>query len=98
MQFYKLYLDPTVRRQLTEYDALAIIEWDVIVAHDTRYVCHVFFCATVRLTNVIMECPASSNSSVCCYYCDTTAAAQKLSSDKHSSTYSSSMSGTSLAK
>lgn len=36
VQFYKLYLDSNVRRQLIEYDALAIIEWDVIIAHDTR--------------------------------------------------------------
>ena len=37
VQFYKLYLDPSVRRHVTEYDALAIIEWDVLVAHNTRY-------------------------------------------------------------
>ncbi|CBN75425.1 expressed unknown protein [Ectocarpus siliculosus] len=37
VQFYKLYLDSNVRRQLIEYDALAIIEWDVIVAHDTSF-------------------------------------------------------------
>ncbi|CAM9604376.1 unnamed protein product [Scytosiphon promiscuus] len=37
VQFYKLYLDPKVRAQLMDYHALAIIEWDVIVAHDTSF-------------------------------------------------------------
>lgn len=36
VQFYKMFLDEDVRRQFAEYDALAVIEWDVIVAHDTR--------------------------------------------------------------
>eukprot|EP00752_Nemacystus_decipiens_P004759 g4334.t1 len=37
VQFYKLFLDPNVRRHVTEYDALAIIEWDVLVAHNTSF-------------------------------------------------------------
>lgn len=36
VQFYKLFLDEEIRKQFAEYDALAVIEWDVIVAHDTR--------------------------------------------------------------
>lgn len=36
VQFYKMFLDPAVRRELVEYHALALIEWDVIVAHETR--------------------------------------------------------------
>lgn len=36
VQFYKMYLDNEVSQQLAMYDALALIEWDVIVAHDSR--------------------------------------------------------------
>lgn len=38
IQFYKLYLDSTIRRQFADYDALAVMEWNVIVAHDRRCV------------------------------------------------------------
>ncbi|CAM9790044.1 unnamed protein product [Ectocarpus fasciculatus] len=37
IQFYKLYLDSTIRRQLADYDALAIMGWNVIVAHDRSF-------------------------------------------------------------
>lgn len=33
VQFYKLFLDGDVASSVAEYDALAVIEWDVIVAH-----------------------------------------------------------------
>lgn len=36
VQFYKMYLDEEVSQQFSMYDALAVIEWDVIVAHDSR--------------------------------------------------------------
>lgn len=36
VQFYKMYLDDEVSKQLAIYDALAVIEWDVLVAHDSR--------------------------------------------------------------
>ncbi|CAM9477738.1 unnamed protein product [Ectocarpus sp. 8 AP-2014] len=37
VMFYKMFLDPDVARELHEYDALAIIEWDVLVAHHTSF-------------------------------------------------------------
>ena len=37
IQFYKMFLDEEVRSQLVEYDALAIIEWDVLVASDSSF-------------------------------------------------------------
>lgn len=37
VQFYKLFLDEGVRQNFVEYDALAIIEWDVMVAHDSSF-------------------------------------------------------------
>lgn len=37
VQFYKMYMDRNVRRHLLEYDVLAIIEWDVLVAHETSF-------------------------------------------------------------
>ncbi|CAM9930909.1 unnamed protein product [Ectocarpus sp. 6 AP-2014] len=37
IQFYKLYLDSTIRRQFADYDALAVMEWNVIVAHDRSF-------------------------------------------------------------
>lgn len=36
VQFYKMYLDEKVSKQLKKYDALAVIEWDVLVAHESR--------------------------------------------------------------
>lgn len=35
--FYKLFLDEDVAGSLEEYDALAVIEWDVLVAHSTSF-------------------------------------------------------------
>ena len=35
--FYKMFLDEGVRANLSEYDALAIIEWDVLVATDKSF-------------------------------------------------------------
>ncbi|CAB1105681.1 unnamed protein product [Ectocarpus sp. CCAP 1310/34] len=35
--FYKLFLDDDVVRHLEEYDALAILEWDVVVAHSSSF-------------------------------------------------------------
>eukprot|EP00903_Cladosiphon_okamuranus_P007272 g7050.t1 len=37
IMFYKMFLDERVRSRLTEYDALAIIEWDVLVATDHSF-------------------------------------------------------------
>lgn len=37
VQFYKLFLDPAVRSQVSAYGALALIEWDVLVAHDRSF-------------------------------------------------------------
>lgn len=37
VQFYKMYLDENVRKHLKEYEVLAIIEWDVLVAHETSF-------------------------------------------------------------
>ncbi|CAM9264062.1 unnamed protein product [Choristocarpus tenellus] len=36
-QFYKMFLDEEVKGQLSSYDVLSLIEWDVIVAHDTSF-------------------------------------------------------------
>lgn len=35
--FYKMFLDNEVRSQLSEYAALAILEWDVLVASDRSF-------------------------------------------------------------
>lgn len=37
LMFYKLFLDEHVAASLKEYDALAVIEWDVLVAHSTSF-------------------------------------------------------------
>lgn len=37
MQFYKLFLDEEVRQHFVTYDALMILEWDVLVAHDSSF-------------------------------------------------------------
>ena len=37
MQFYKMFLDEGVKAELSEYDALALIEWDVLVASDRSF-------------------------------------------------------------
>eukprot|EP00752_Nemacystus_decipiens_P007288 g6521.t1 len=37
VMFYKMFLDEGVRADLSEYDALAIIEWDVLVATDRSF-------------------------------------------------------------
>ncbi len=37
VMFYKMFLDEGVRADLSEYDALAIIEWDVLVASDKSF-------------------------------------------------------------
>ena len=36
-QFYKLFLAPDVRAHFVEYDALAILEWDLIIAHEESF-------------------------------------------------------------
>ncbi|CAM9459802.1 unnamed protein product [Scytosiphon promiscuus] len=35
--FYKMFLDEDVRSSLSEYDALSILEWDVLVASDRSF-------------------------------------------------------------
>lgn len=35
--FYKIFLDPAIARSFGGYDALAILEWDVVVAHPTSF-------------------------------------------------------------
>ena len=35
--FYNMFLDRAVARALQGYDALAIVEWDVVVAHPTSF-------------------------------------------------------------
>lgn len=37
LQFYKLFLDETIRSNLRRFDAIAIIEWDVIVADEKSF-------------------------------------------------------------
>lgn len=37
VQFYKLFLDEEVRKHFAEYAALAIIEWDVLVARESSF-------------------------------------------------------------
>lgn len=37
IQFYHLFLDPKIRPHVEEYEALAIVDWDVIVAHETTF-------------------------------------------------------------
>lgn len=35
--FYKMFLDDDVVRSLEEYDAIAVLEWDIIVAHSSSF-------------------------------------------------------------
>lgn len=35
--FYKMFLDRDVTQYFEVYDALAVVEWDVIVAHPTSF-------------------------------------------------------------
>ena len=35
--FFKMFLDEDIRSELSEYDALAIVEWDVLVATDRSF-------------------------------------------------------------
>lgn len=37
VQFYKLFLDEDVRVHFEPYEAVAIIEWDVLVAHEQSF-------------------------------------------------------------
>ncbi|CAM9322048.1 unnamed protein product, partial [Hapterophycus canaliculatus] len=37
VMFYKMFLDDDVRSSLSEFDALAILEWDVLVASDRSF-------------------------------------------------------------
>ncbi|CAN0338180.1 unnamed protein product [Ectocarpus fasciculatus] len=37
VMFYKMFLDEDIRAELSEYDALAIVEWDVLVATDRSF-------------------------------------------------------------
>ncbi|CAM9449896.1 unnamed protein product, partial [Ectocarpus sp. 8 AP-2014] len=37
VMFYKMFLDENVRSSLSEYDALSIVEWDVLVASDNSF-------------------------------------------------------------
>lgn len=37
VMFFKMFLDADVRSELSEYDALATIEWDVLVASDRSF-------------------------------------------------------------
>ncbi|CAM9442866.1 unnamed protein product [Ectocarpus sp. 4 AP-2014] len=37
VMFYKMFLDAEVAHFLEEYDALAVMEWDVLVAHSTSF-------------------------------------------------------------
>lgn len=37
VQFYNIFLREEVSAQLDEYDAIAIIEWDVVVAHESSF-------------------------------------------------------------
>ncbi|CAM9579400.1 unnamed protein product [Ectocarpus fasciculatus] len=37
VMFYNMFLDENVRSSLSEYDALSIIEWDVLVASDNSF-------------------------------------------------------------
>ncbi len=37
VQFYKLFLEKAIRDQVKSYEAIAIIEWDVLVAHDQSF-------------------------------------------------------------
>ena len=36
-QFYRLFLAPGVRASFAAYDALAIMEWDIIIAQETSF-------------------------------------------------------------
>ena len=36
-QFYKIFLDPEVSREFELYDAVAIVESDVAIAHETSF-------------------------------------------------------------
>eukprot|EP00903_Cladosiphon_okamuranus_P005533 g5510.t1 len=37
VQFYKLFLDEKIRAQVSSFSVIAIIEWDVLVAHDQSF-------------------------------------------------------------
>ncbi|CAM9858332.1 unnamed protein product, partial [Choristocarpus tenellus] len=37
VQFYKLFLDDEIKKQVSSYDMLAWIEWDVVVTHETSF-------------------------------------------------------------
>lgn len=37
VQFYRMFLEDSVKQRLAVYDALAVIEWDVVVAHDASF-------------------------------------------------------------
>lgn len=37
VQFYKLFLEDTIKEQLEGFGAIAVIEWDVLVAHDKSF-------------------------------------------------------------
>lgn len=36
-QFYKLFLSPDIRAHFVEYDALAILDWDIIIVHEESF-------------------------------------------------------------
>ena len=36
-QFYKIFLDPEVSKEFELYDAVAIVESDVAIAHETSF-------------------------------------------------------------
>ena len=35
--FYKLFVEPDIRGHFAGYDALAIVDWDTIIAHETSF-------------------------------------------------------------
>lgn len=37
VQFYKLFLDEAIKAQVSSFGMIAIIEWDVLVAHDQSF-------------------------------------------------------------
>lgn len=37
LQFYKLFLSKEVSGEFAQYDAIASLEWDVVVAHDKSF-------------------------------------------------------------
>lgn len=48
VQFYKLFLSKEVSEKFVQYDAIACLEWDVIVAHERSFgrLYHAAFSAT----------------------------------------------------